>query len=398
MEQNEPHYSGHPISASYRANFKAALELEDRKNEIKQAWETKVRSAVSSSHGYTSLALRNTLGTFLDELAAILKQDLPPDDELLHKGMAKIHGGERAKFSGYFLPQLLKEFSILREVLNATLHRKELLTYGVRSCIDKAIDTVISIAATEFSDVQHAATKAALLKSESSNLDLERFASVAAHDLKSPLATISGYLNLLDEEFTERLGEEGVQFVRLMIGASQRMRNLIDSLLEYSRLTNTKKPFQPTNMNQVVKSALQNLDSVIAETKAEVTYTQLPVVQGDADLLTQLFQNLIANSIKFHGSESPRISIDVEDKNGAWYFSLKDNGIGFSSKQSDEIFILYKKLHGDSQYQGSGIGLASCRKVVELHGGKIWADSKPGIGSTFYFLIPKSKNESDVVN
>lgn len=398
MEQNEHHPKDQRQSVPHTANLNAADELKFCKDEIKSLWESRIRSAIPSSEGQTSIALRNTLSVFLDELIFILKQDHPLTEDLIHKGMAKIHGGERAKFSGYFLPQVLKEFSLLREVLVETLHRKELLTYEVHFVVDKAIDSVISSAATEFAEARGEKVKSALLKSESSNLDLERFAAVAAHDLKSPLATISGYLNLLDEEFKERLGDDGMQFVRLMMGASDRMRNLINSLLEYSRLTNTKKPFQPTNINNVVKAALQNLDSMITETRAEVTYKQLPDVMGDRDLLTQLFQNLIANAIKFRGNEPPKIFIDVDEKEDAWIFSLRDNGIGFDSKHSSEIFTLYKRLHSESEYQGTGIGLASCRKVVEAHGGKIWAESEPGIGSIFHFSLPKKKNDQGLVH
>ncbi|MFN8792573.1 MAG: sensor histidine kinase [Bdellovibrionales bacterium] len=389
MERSEPNRQGRPKPTPQPQNLSAALELQRSEDRIKQAWEKKVRLSIPSSEGKTSLVLRNTLGVFLEELISILKQDQSQPDDQIYLGMSKAHGAERASFTGYFLPQLLKEFSLLREVLNETLHTKDLLTYEVRSCIDKAIDTVISLAATQFAAVQHADTKAALLRSESSNMDLERFASVAAHDLKSPLVTITGYLTLLEEEFSDKLGQEGAQFIHLMMAASERMRSLINSLLDYSRLSNTQKSLKPTNMNHALQAALQNLAGVMTQTRARVTSTQLPIVQGDLDLLTQLFQNLIDNSIKFRSERPPQITIEASDQGTMWTFQLKDNGIGFDTNQSGEIFTLYKKLHGEGVYQGSGIGLASCRKVLELHGGKIWAESKKGIGSTFHFTLPK---------
>lgn len=240
MEQNEHHReSQHP--SEYSIYLRAADELESSKEEIKRRWEERVREEVTSAAGQSSLAIRNTLGIFLGELTEVLRHS--SDGEVAHEGMSTFHGGQRAKFSGYFLPQLLKEFSLLREVINELLHAKGVLSYEVRSLIDKAVDSVISAAAAEFALVQHAKTSAALLKSETSNVDLERFAAVAAHDLKSPLSTITSYLNLLDSEFANRLGEEGIQFVRVMLGASQRMRNLVDSLLDYARLMNTKSSF-----------------------------------------------------------------------------------------------------------------------------------------------------------
>jgi signal transduction histidine kinase len=376
--------------------LRASEELKYNKRAIKELWEMRVREQILAAEGKSSAVMIDSLDIFLEELVLALAQTNTSPTVFSVQGMAKVHGGQRATFSGYLLPQLLKEFSILREVIVEMMNSKGVLTYDVRAIIDRSTDSAISLAATEFAKVQDAMTKTALSKAEMSNLDLEHFAAVAAHDLKSPLATISGYLNLLDEEFGHKLGKDGLGYVHFMNKASGRMLNLIDRLLDYARLTKVDKPFQPTNVNDVIEGCLHNLVDAIEKKNARVTYSSMPTVMGDIDLLTQLFQNLIANGIKFHSDTPSKIHIDVEEKDDMWLFSVRDNGIGFDPKDREHIFALYKKLHGESDYQGTGIGLATCRKVVELHGGRIWAESKPNIGSTFYFTLPRSKSDNEV--
>ncbi|MGZ3691522.1 MAG: sensor histidine kinase [Pseudobdellovibrio sp.] len=230
--------------------------------------------------------------------------------------------------------------------------------------------------------------QSALQKAEASNIDLEHFASVAAHDLKSPLATISGYLELLADEAQDKASKEFLDSIVVMRNAADRMRNLIDRLLEYASLGKSDRPFELVDLNVVMQSVLQNLHDTTAKTKASITFVKLPTVKGDANLLTQVFQNLIANSIKFRSEQLPKVQINAVAEHDHFLFSVEDNGIGFDPKDKDGIFALYKKLHGESSYQGAGIGLATCRKVVELHNGQIWADSEPGLGSTFYFTLP----------
>lgn len=384
---------------SCKVYHSAAEELRKNKGKIKEIWESRVRRQIQAAEGQTSIALVNSLGVFLDELAITLDQDDPSADKSSSKnGMSKIHGGQRANFGKYFLPQLLKEFSILREVLIEELHKADVLTFGVRNQIDDVLDSAISLAATEFAATQQASTTRTLKKAEMSNQDLEHFAAVAAHDLKSPLATISGYLSLLADESKDILNKDSIEYIDVMAKASERMRSLIDRLLEFARLTKVDRPFGSVNIKNIVETTLVNLTDSVQKTSAKVTYGPLPVVTGDVDLLTQLFQNLIANAIKFHGSEPPEIRIEAKDKDGMWTVSITDNGIGFDSKDKENIFTLYKKLHGDTDYQGAGIGLATCRKVVELHGGKIWAASKPGLGSTFYFTLPKPVSTNTVIH
>lgn len=371
-------------------NKSAAAQLMRDKGKIKILWEKRVRDTVQSAEGQTSIAILNSIEIFLDELITVLEQstfESPHDVE--KKGMSKTHGEQRARFAGYYLPQLLKEFSILREVILEDLHGSGSLTYQVGLIINNTADSAISLAATEFAAVQGAAIKAALEKAEVSNKDLEHFAAVAAHDLKSPLATISGYLDLLTDDASEQLKEESRKYIGIMQKASERMRNLVDRLLDYARLAKMDNPFHLVDLNHVMKAVIENLHDTIQKTQSKITYGQLPIIRGDIQLLVQVFQNLIANSIKFRSDQPPTIQIECSVQNDTFLFSLKDNGIGFDPKDKADIFALYKKLRSDNEYQGAGIGLATCKKVVELHGGRIWADSEPNVGSTFCFTLPK---------
>lgn len=377
---------------SYRS---AAAQLRKDKAKIKTTWEKKVRAKVAMAESQTSLALLNSMEVFLDELATAIEQSiLISTYDMGEKGMSKLYGEQRARFAGYFLPQLLKEFSILREVITIDLHEANVLTFHVGLVINSAIDSAISLASTEFTAVHQKNIKIALEKAETSNKELEHFAAVAAHDLKSPLATISGYLDLILDAAKDRLEKKSIEYIYVVQNASERMRRLIDRLLDYARLTSSPTQFQSVNINNVMTSVLQDLHRATEETHAEIIYGLLPIVKGDPDLLTQLFQNLIANSLKFHGPQLPTVHLNFKIQEDMILFTLKDNGIGFDPKDKEDIFALYKKLRGEVEYQGAGIGLATCRKVVELHGGKIWAESTPGLGSTFYFTLPNPATPS----
>ncbi|UOF00578.1 sensor histidine kinase [Bdellovibrio reynosensis] len=375
---------------STAVNKKAADVLRTNREKIRAEWEKNVRSVlVSQAKDKSSAEMSNTLQLFLNEVIQKIERNDNPEHADIYKGMSGEHGGLRATFRGYFLPDLFKEFSILRQIINKELHDHKVLSYEVRSIIDESIDSVISSAATEFASVQKQGIQDALFDAEVSNRDLDQFASVAAHDLKSPLATIAGYLELLKDELKEPPESDSIKYIETMQKASARMMRLIDSLLNYSRLSTPVKEFKSVDINEILKSTEQNLKKIVQETGATIDYENLPLVLGDEDFINQLFQNLISNSIKFRRAEPPKIIITAEDDGGMWKFILQDNGIGFDPTYKTEIFKLYKKLHGNDTYQGSGIGLATCRKVVELHGGKIWADSSPGKGTIFYFTLPK---------
>lgn len=219
-----------------------------------------------------------------------------------------------------------------------------------------------------------------------SNDELEQFAYVASHDLQEPLRMVTSYLELLETRYKDKLDQDANEFIGFAVDGSSRMRILIQSLLEYSRV-NRIKPFESINLNDLLKVVLQNLSGVIKEQNATVLYDELPVIHGDFILISQLFQNLIENAIKFKGDTSPRIFISGKKVNDEYLFSVKDNGIGIKSEYLDRIFVIFQRLNNKAKYPGTGMGLAICKKIVERHNGKIWAESEIDKGSTFYFTI-----------
>ncbi len=226
-----------------------------------------------------------------------------------------------------------------------------------------------------------------------SNADLENFAYVASHDLKEPLRAVSGYLQLLERRHKAQLEPKARDFVDRAVKAAGRMDSLINDLLSYSRLSRQSKPPAPTDCNEVLVQVLENLETSIRDNGSTVRSSHLPTVVADRPQLVQLFQNLIANAIKFHGDAPPEVSVNAEQRDNEWVFSVRDNGIGMEMEYADRIFDVFQRLHSTSAYPGTGIGLAVCRKVVERHGGRIWVESEPGKGSVFHFTIPNSLSD-----
>jgi light-regulated signal transduction histidine kinase (bacteriophytochrome) len=223
---------------------------------------------------------------------------------------------------------------------------------------------------------------------EKSNKELENFAYVVSHDLQEPLRMISTYLQLLGIRYKGKLDSDADEFIGFAVDGATRMHALIDGLLMYSRVSTGEKMFEPIDSKKVLDLALENLQVAIEETSAIVTHDPLPTVMADDLQIGQLYQNLIGNAIKFHGEEPPRVHVSAEQKENEWLFSVRDNGIGIDSKYGESIFTVFQRLHKKSEYPGTGLGLAISKKIVERHGGRIWVESKPGEGSTFYFTIP----------
>lgn len=221
-----------------------------------------------------------------------------------------------------------------------------------------------------------------------SNQELEQFAYVASHDLQEPLRMITSYVQLLASRYKDKLDKDANEFIDFAVDGSNRMRTLIKSLLEYSRI-NRIKPFEFIDLDDLLKDVLQNLSSQIKEANAIIKLEKMPVIYGDAVLMGQLFQNLITNAIKFKGEKDPQIEISYKKENKHYLFSVKDNGIGIQKEYVNKIFVIFQRLHRKDQYPGTGIGLAICKKIVERHQGKIWVESELGKGSTFYFTIPE---------
>lgn len=219
------------------------------------------------------------------------------------------------------------------------------------------------------------------------NIELEQFAYVASHDLQEPLRTVSGFVELLKRHYSYQADESVIKYINYITDASDRMRRLVQDLLDYSRL-GRQRILEPIDCNQVVEEVLTDLTMSIQESQAVININQLPVISGYATEMKQLFQNLLSNSLKFRKrGESPVISISVIPKEEHWQFSVTDNGIGIEEKYWERIFVIFQRLHTKTEYEGTGIGLAHCKKITELHNGKIWVDSRPDEGSTFYFTI-----------
>jgi light-regulated signal transduction histidine kinase (bacteriophytochrome) len=225
-----------------------------------------------------------------------------------------------------------------------------------------------------------------------SNTELEQFAYIASHDLQEPLRMVKSYLKLLEKRYKGKLDSDADDFIYFAVDGATRMQSLIEGLLAYSRVSTRGGDFEPVNCEVVLDHALRNLVIAVEDSGAEVTHDPLPQVSADELQLGQLFQNLVGNAIKFHGADPPRVHISAEDRSGEWVFSVSDNGIGFDPEQTERAFSIFQRLHtGDRQYEGSGIGLALCRRIVERHGGRIWAESEPGEGSVFHFALPGAR-------
>lgn len=221
-----------------------------------------------------------------------------------------------------------------------------------------------------------------------SNADLEQFTYVASHDLQEPLRMVTSYLQLIERRYKERLDADGQTFMKYAVDGAARMQELIHDLLTYSRVGTRGQPFEPTNVETPLEQAISNLKTLMAEAKAAISHDAMPVVMADSSQLMQLFQNLIANAVKFRSAGPPNIHIGAEPTQEGWQFSVQDNGIGIDMKYRDRIFIMFQRLQTREDYQGTGIGLAIAKKVVERHGGRIWFESKPDEGTTVYFTLP----------
>jgi signal transduction histidine kinase len=237
------------------------------------------------------------------------------------------------------------------------------------------------------------ALKDATVNLARSNADLQQFAYVASHDLQEPLRAVTGFLTLLNSKIGNTLDDDSKKYITHAVEGAHRMRALVNDLLTYARVESRSKEFTAVKLEDVLEQTLSNLSVQVEETHAKVSHDLLPTVLGDATQLGQLFQNLIGNAIKFRSSKAPEIKISVVGQKEDWLFSFQDNGRGFDMEHAERIFVIFQRLQGRDQASGTGIGLALCKKIVERHQGKIWVDSAPDKGSTFFFTLPKLDGE-----
>lgn len=349
---------------------------------IIHTWEARVRDKIGSAQKQTISVLQAHLPEILKNLVLNTSPQANAISFAEAGELGKSHGEQRANLSGYTVTQIIEEYRILRKVIFEILEEEDIPTAQLREVILDVLDEGLKKALEQFSLVRTEYLKR-------SNRDLEHFAAIAAHDLKSPLATIMGFTELLQDSLSDRLQFQEKNFLQAISRSSARMTLLIDRLLEYSSVGKDMKPFGMVDINKVVKGVLENLTTTISHKGANIQVDDLPTVFGESSLLTQLFQNIISNSLKYsHPDRNPEISVRCRREKANWLFSIEDNGIGFDPKEKDNIFSLYKRLESTKLEPGLGIGLATARKVMELHGGDLWAESQPGLGSKFCFTIP----------
>jgi len=208
--------------------------------------------------------------------------------------------------------------------------------------------------------------------------------------LREPLRMVTSYTKLLARRYKGKLDRDADEFIKFAVDGAVRMEHLIEDLLLYSRVGMRDLFVKPVQCEVVLTRALDNLQRALQESGALVTHDPLPTVKGDDTQLVQVFQNLIGNGIKFRGKMTPCVHLSAKEKTEDWEFAIQDNGIGIDPQYADRIFVIFQRLHSHAEYPGSGIGLAICKKVIENHDGRIWFESQPGKGTTFYFTIPKT--------
>ena len=228
---------------------------------------------------------------------------------------------------------------------------------------------------------------------EHSNKELEQFAYVASHDLQEPLRMVSSYTELLERRYGDKLDDKAREFIGYAVDGAVRMQRLINDLLEFSRVSTRGKALQPVDVTRVLGTVRANLSVAIQDAGALVTNDALPTVMADETQLVQLLQNLIGNAIKFRGRERPHVHVGAQATATEWVFAVRDNGIGIAPEYFERIFVIFQRLHARDEYPGTGIGLAVCRRILDRHGGRIWVESEPGHGSTFYFALPTRNGE-----
>jgi light-regulated signal transduction histidine kinase (bacteriophytochrome) len=242
-------------------------------------------------------------------------------------------------------------------------------------------------------DIDRPATARILARQEKelqrTRQELEQFAYIVSHDLKEPLRMVSSYLQLLERRYKDKLDSDAEEFINFAVDGARRMQTLISDLVSYSRLDTRASEFAATDFNVVLDRALETTASRAQECGATISRDSLPTLIADAGQVQQLFEHLIGNAIKFCNGRRPAIHVGAEQRAGEWVFSIRDNGIGVDPEFAEQIFGIFQRLHNRGEYEGTGIGLALCKRIVERRGGRIWVESEPGNGSTFYFTMPQ---------
>ena len=384
------------VEANLRTHHdgKAAVTLKKIIPTIIERWEIAARELVPIAKKKDSLVLQDELSNLLENVAEALRPGNNSYDSKSNNEISRAHGQHRAITEGYSLDQMLQEYSLLRKTILWSLLEIQPLTETERDIIHDSIDKAMKISAQYFSEAQKGQINIALQKAELSNQDLEHFAAIAAHDLKSPLNTITGFLEAIYEELSKDITEDTKTMFDFVLQATERMRNLTDRLLSYASLKATVPEFSQVCLNDVCSKAVANLKNYIESRHATVTYQNLPLTQGDIILLVQLFQNLLTNGIKYNTQLEPHVEVTCEDQGDYSRINFTDNGIGIKEEDKKYIFKPFKRLHAKKEFQGSGLGLATCCRILELHRGHISITSEVGKGTTFHVDLPKALSKT----
>jgi signal transduction histidine kinase len=357
--------------------------LRNDKEMLLSNWEKLAKAELPSADEKSHKAILDHLPELIDALCVVIesKKFEPP------KEISKTHGRQRFSFGDYSLAQVIKEYSLLKNLVYDRITTEPSLSLKEFRLIDHFFDSAVRTAATEFAKLRELDLKSTASKLEESHADLERFTGVAAHDLRSPAATIVGYAELLLSKTETQ--PELAKVVTVVDRTAKRMIQLIDQLLIYTKIGATQVGHSSFSLAASVDDALTSTGAEIREAKAKVHVGPLPQMVGDSVLMTQLFQNLITNSLKFRSLHRPcEISIDGGLKGHHLHIEFKDNGIGFQPELRGVIFEPFKRAHEKLKIQGSGIGLASVQRIVKLHHGTISAEGIENEGATFRMTFP----------
>lgn len=318
-----------------------------------------------------------------DELVGMLPLGFvfPEDVPAVRENAVKMLKGERSSAYDFRIVTKSAEIKWVMETVAPIFYEQKRATLG------NLIDVTERKQAEE-------KLKQITAEAQRSNTELEQFAYVISHDLQEPLRMVSSYTQLLAKRYQGKLDADADEFIAYAVDGAKRMQTLLYDLLEYSRVGTRGKPFSLADSKDIVEQAMANLKIAIEESGAVVTYDTLPTVMADEGQLVRLFQNLIANAIKFRRQEPTRVHISAKRRYNVAIFSVRDNGIGIDPQHFQSIFEIFRRLHTRDEYPGTGMGLAICKKIVERHGGRISVQSQPGVGSTFDFTIQATRGES----
>ena len=319
------------------------------------------------------------------------------DEELSEMSVVDLVADLDRERVGQAFQQIVERGEYAREIELRTVAGETIPYHTVASVVDDgdgAASYVCGVA-RDITDRRETERRldAAIEELERSNAELEQFAYVASHDLREPLRMISSYLQLLERRYGGELDDDADEFIGYAVDGADRMREMINGLLAYSRVGRYDEQFEELDANAVVETALSNLEVAVEESDAVVEVDDLPTVVGDHRQPTQLFQNLVSNAIKYAGDGPPRVAIDCVHRDDVHEFRVADDGVGIDPDVTDDLFAIFSTAGDD----GTGIGLAVCEKIVERHGGEIWVDSTPGEGSTFHFTVPVEATDDDQV-